>query len=45
MLTVAGIAVGSIAAYAVYFDHKRRTDPTFRKRLRMPVFILVSAQD
>ncbi|KAF8138309.1 hypothetical protein EV363DRAFT_1393768 [Boletus edulis] len=33
-LTVAGIAVGSLAAYAAYFDYKRRTDSTFRKRLR-----------
>lgn len=24
----------SITAYAIYFDHKRRTDPTFRKQLK-----------
>ncbi|KAH7887480.1 hypothetical protein F5I97DRAFT_2072803 [Phlebopus sp. FC_14] len=34
MLTVAGIAVGGLVAYAVYFDYKRRTDATFRKQLR-----------
>ncbi|KAG9317313.1 hypothetical protein JVU11DRAFT_1511 [Chiua virens] len=34
MLTVAGIAVGSLVAYAVYFDYKRRTDANFRRRLR-----------
>lgn len=37
MLTVAGIAVGSLVAYAVYFDYKRKTDATFRRRLRMLV--------
>ncbi|KAI6152338.1 hypothetical protein BKA82DRAFT_993451 [Pisolithus tinctorius] len=34
MLAVAGIAVGSLVAYAVYFDYKRRTDANFRKQLR-----------
>ncbi|KIJ20440.1 hypothetical protein PAXINDRAFT_166493 [Paxillus involutus ATCC 200175] len=34
VLTVAGIALGGIAAYAVYFDYKRRTDATFRRQLR-----------
>ncbi|KAI6024482.1 hypothetical protein EDC04DRAFT_2723876 [Pisolithus marmoratus] len=34
MLTVAGIAVGGLVAYAVYFDYKRRTDTNFRKQLR-----------
>ena len=24
----------SIIAYAIYFDHKRRTDPSFRKQLK-----------
>lgn len=36
--TIAAISVGTIvagiAAYAVYFDHKRRTDPEFRKQLK-----------
>jgi import receptor subunit TOM20 len=36
--TIAAISVGTIitglAAYAVYFDHKRRTDPDFRKQLK-----------
>ncbi|KIY51648.1 MAS20-domain-containing protein [Fistulina hepatica ATCC 64428] len=26
--------VGGLVAYAVYFDYKRRNDPTFRKKLR-----------
>ncbi|KIM63614.1 hypothetical protein SCLCIDRAFT_1214007 [Scleroderma citrinum Foug A] len=34
MLTVAGIAVGGLVAYAVYFDYRRRTDANFRKHLR-----------
>ena len=34
ILTVASVAVGGILAYAVYFDHKRRTDANFRKQLR-----------
>jgi import receptor subunit TOM20 len=34
-LTVAGVAaVAGVVAYAVYFDHKRRTDVDFRKKLR-----------
>ncbi|KAK7188152.1 MAS20 protein import receptor [Paraphaeosphaeria sporulosa] len=36
--TIVAISVGTIvtglAAYAVYFDHKRRTDPEFRKQLK-----------
>ncbi|KAF7504506.1 hypothetical protein GJ744_002126 [Endocarpon pusillum] len=32
-LTV-GTVVTGILAYAVYFDHKRRTDPEFRKALK-----------
>jgi len=31
VFTVAGLGV---LAYAIYFDHKRRTDAKFRKRLR-----------
>lgn len=34
LLTVTGIAVGSLVAYAVYFDYKRRTDSNFRRQLR-----------
>ncbi|KIJ69854.1 hypothetical protein HYDPIDRAFT_184391 [Hydnomerulius pinastri MD-312] len=34
MLTVAGVTVGGLVAYAVYFDYKRRTDANFRKQLR-----------
>ncbi|KAJ3863464.1 hypothetical protein EV359DRAFT_73593 [Lentinula novae-zelandiae] len=34
VLTIAGIAVLSIAAYAVYFDYKRRNDVEFRKKLK-----------
>ncbi|KAF1993010.1 protein import receptor MAS20 [Amniculicola lignicola CBS 123094] len=36
--TIAAIGVGTIVtgilAYAVYFDHRRRTDPDFRKALK-----------
>ena len=36
--TIAVISVGTIvtglAAYALYFDHKRRTDPEYRKQLK-----------
>ncbi|KAL5114818.1 mitochondrial import receptor subunit tom20 [Pleosporales sp. CAS-2024a] len=36
--TVAAIGVGTVVtgflAYAVYFDHKRRNDPEFRKQLK-----------
>ena len=32
VLAVSGIGV---LAYAIYFDHRRRTDANFRKRLRM----------
>lgn len=39
IITVGTIAVVlSIAGYAVYFDHARRNDPEFRKKLREPVF-------
>ncbi|KAJ3807669.1 hypothetical protein F5876DRAFT_47627 [Lentinula aff. lateritia] len=34
VLTIAGITVLSIAAYAVYFDYKRRNDVEFRKKLK-----------
>lgn len=36
--TIAAISVGTVVtgflAYAVYFDHRRRTDPDFRKQLK-----------
>jgi import receptor subunit TOM20 len=36
--TIAAISVGTVVtgflAYAIYFDHKRRTDPEFRKQLK-----------
>jgi import receptor subunit TOM20 len=36
--TIAAITVGTVVtgflAYAVYFDHKRRNDPDFRKQLK-----------
>jgi len=36
--TVLGVTIGSailgLTAYAVYFDHRRRTDPEFRKALK-----------
>ncbi|KAJ7126476.1 hypothetical protein C8R43DRAFT_1029168, partial [Mycena crocata] len=34
ILTIAGISVCGIVAYAVYFDFKRRNDPEFRKKIR-----------
>lgn len=34
-VTVAGVTIATGAlAYAIYFDYKRRTDTTFRKKLR-----------
>lgn len=34
-VTVAGVTVATgVFAYALYFDYKRRTDTTFRKKLR-----------
>lgn len=33
-LLTAGAAVTGIFAYAVYFDHRRRTDPEFRRNLK-----------
>lgn len=34
-LTIAGVTVlGGFLAYALYFDHKRRNDADFRKKLR-----------
>ncbi|OCK83414.1 protein import receptor MAS20 [Lepidopterella palustris CBS 459.81] len=36
--TIAAVSVGAVVtgflAYAVYFDHRRRTDPEFRKMLK-----------
>lgn len=36
--TIAAISVGTVVtgfvAYAIYFDHRRRTDPEFRKQLK-----------
>jgi len=36
--TIVAVTAGTLAtglvAYAVYFDHKRRTDPAFRKQIR-----------
>jgi len=35
VLTLASITLlGGLLAYAAYFDHKRRNDVDFRKRLR-----------
>lgn len=35
VLTVAGLTVvGGFIAYAAYFDYKRRSDPSFRKKIR-----------
>jgi hypothetical protein len=32
-LIAAGVAVTAGVGYLVYFDHKRRNDPSFRKQL------------
>jgi import receptor subunit TOM20 len=32
--SVAGVIATSVIAYAVYFDHRRRSDPEFRKHLK-----------
>jgi import receptor subunit TOM20 len=36
--TIAAISVGAVVTgvlgYAIYFDHRRRTDPTFRRALK-----------
>ncbi|KAJ7639358.1 hypothetical protein FB45DRAFT_1024089 [Roridomyces roridus] len=32
-LTIAGLSVCGLVAYAVYFDYRRRTDATFRKQI------------
>jgi hypothetical protein len=39
--TLTALAVAGIGAlaYVVYFDHKRRTDAAFRKRLRASDFV------
>ncbi|KAL5508265.1 TOM20_1 [Sanghuangporus vaninii] len=38
VLTVAGITVlGGIVAYAAYFDYKRRSDPSFRRKIRTDI--------
>ncbi|KAJ7887480.1 hypothetical protein B0H14DRAFT_3082020 [Mycena olivaceomarginata] len=34
VLTVAGLSLAGIIAYAVYFDYRRRTDVEFRKQIR-----------
>lgn len=34
VLTIAGITVVGLVAYALYFDYKRRNDVDFRKKLR-----------
>ncbi|EGN92041.1 hypothetical protein SERLA73DRAFT_117876 [Serpula lacrymans var. lacrymans S7.3] len=44
ILTVATIAVGGLAAYAIYFDYKRRTDGNFRRKLRKDKKRIVKSQ-
>ncbi|KAJ7462173.1 hypothetical protein FB451DRAFT_1341170 [Mycena latifolia] len=34
VLTITGVSICGLIAYAVYFDYKRRTDPDFRKKIR-----------
>lgn len=41
VLVVAGITVlASFAAYAAYFDYKRRTDASFRKKISEYLYLL-----
>ncbi len=40
IFTIAGATIISgLVAYAFYFDYKRRSVPTFRKKLRMLLFL------
>jgi import receptor subunit TOM20 len=39
-----GTVVTGLVAYAVYFDHRRRTDPEFRKQLKKESRRLAKAQ-
>src|SRR6266851_1033674 len=41
-LTVLAVAGVGVLAYAVYFDHRRRTDAKFRKQLRTSDFVSFS---
>jgi import receptor subunit TOM20 len=41
-LTVLAVAGVGVLAYAVYFDHRRRTDANFRKQLRTSDFVSFS---
>ncbi|CAJ0939733.1 unnamed protein product, partial [Mesorhabditis belari] len=34
LLTIAGIAGAAFVGYAIYFDHKRRSDPEYKQRIR-----------
>lgn len=34
VLSITGVAAASALAYAVYFDHRRRSDPEFRRNLK-----------
>ena len=40
-LTVLAVAGVGALAYAIYFDHRRRSDPKFRKQLRKSNFVFV----
>jgi hypothetical protein len=43
LLTVAGVtAVAGVAAYAIYFDQKRRADSAFRKNLSMYPYLFMA---
>ena len=40
-LTIVGLTVvGTLVVYAAYFDYKRRSDPSLRKKLRKPCLAL-----
>ena len=40
MGVVAGVCGLGFIGYCVYFDHKRRSDPDFKKKLKQSKFIL-----
>jgi import receptor subunit TOM20 len=44
IVATVGTIVTGLVAYAVYFDHRRRTDPEFRKQLKKESRRLAKAQ-
>jgi import receptor subunit TOM20 len=42
ILTISGVTIAGLLAYAVYFDYKRRNDVEFRKQLRKSGYALLN---